>query len=209
MALVLALQGVHAQKFEGSITWAVHYMSNNTAEKEDGMNLMLPSSLTLQTNNLDYIMTTEGGILPVEMLWMGDKNKYYRINRSAKTYTLLPADAGASILPDSLRPVVVKTTETDLILGYHCTKYTIHFSTDTSIHQTYWTTTEISLPNLRTLPGQSGQAMYYEGLNGLPLKMEFLSPQMKMVTAVTSIKKELLPAAVFTIPADFKPEKNF
>jgi hypothetical protein len=49
--------------------------------------------------------------------------------------------------------------------------------------------------------------MYYEGMHGLPLKMELTSPQMRLITEVTAIKKMALPDSLFMLPPGYKKEK--
>ena len=50
-------------------------------------------------------------------------------------------------------------------------------------------------------------AMFYEGIEGVPLKMEMTTPQMKMVSQVVELKKESVPASIFAIPAGFTESK--
>jgi hypothetical protein len=209
LLIVFAATATAAQSFEGVITWSVSYTATDTAHKAGGINPVFPKGFTMQFGKNSYLLSTEGGILPVETLWLGDKQQYYQINRANKTYTLLAPDSSAGKLPEQYRPVVIKTSETATLLGYPCTKYIIRFKSDSSFTQTYWTTTAVNIPALKTLPGESGQAMYYEGMQGLPLKMELTSPQMRLVTEVTAIKKMALPDSLFILPPGYKEEKPF
>ena len=208
LLMVFAATAATAQNFEGAITWSVSYTAADTTLKTTGMNPVFPKGFTMQFGKNCYLLSTDGGILSVQMLWLSDKQQYYQINQTNKTYTLLPPDSTARKLPEQYRPVVTKTSETTTLLGYSCTKYIIRFRSDSSFNQIYWATTTINIPSLKSLPGQSGQALYYEGMEGLPLKMELSSPQMRLVTAVTMIKKTALPDSLFVLPAGYKPEKS-
>ncbi len=104
---------------------------------------------------------------------------------------------------------------TQKILGHTCTKYIATITTEkgTTMNQVFWTTTEIKGLDMKSLSrqrmGNSGQSMYLEGIDGVPLRIEMGTEQMKMVMEVTDIKKESLPASDFVIPADFKETKGY
>jgi len=176
-----------------------------------GMNALLPHGFTVKTKNSSSLVKMDGGIMPMEMLYLADKGQSYRLDRTAKTYTVLASGTGAR-RPDTVQHTITKTNETMIILGYNCTKYTVDLvERGTTIHQIFWTTTEIRGLDMKNLSGQrmgSGSgSMYYEGISGVPLRMEMNTPQIKMVMEVTEVKKESLSPDDFTIPADFKEVK--
>jgi hypothetical protein len=49
--------------------------------------------------------------------------------------------------------------------------------------------------------------MFYDNIDGVPLKMEMITPQMKMTMQVMEIKKESLPASAFEIPGGYTETK--
>jgi hypothetical protein len=51
--------------------------------------------------------------------------------------------------------------------------------------------------------GNSAQAMFYDKIDGVPLKMEIKQAQMAMMMEVTELKKQSLPASDFAIPSGF------
>jgi hypothetical protein len=74
-----------------------------------------------------------------------------------------------------------------------------------------WTTTEIKDLDLKALAKQRtgrGQSMFYEGVDGVPLKIESATKEGIMVMQVTEIKKQSLNAADFTIPSDYTEKKG-
>jgi hypothetical protein len=99
------------------------------------------------------------------------------------------------------------------IIGYTCTKYIVELTTErgTTLNQVFWTTTEIKGLDMRSIAkqkmGNGEHSFYYEGMTGVPLRVEMPNPQMNMVMEVTDIKKESLPDADFAIPADFTETK--
>jgi hypothetical protein len=153
----------------------------------------------------------EGGMMAGnETLYLKDKNQSYMINKTSKSYSLIShKDNSAGKMEADLK--YTKTTETQKILNYTCTK-TIVTVTDKgqSINQIYWTTNEIKDLDLKSLSGQSmngKQSMFYEKLDGVPMKMEMITPQMKMVMQVTEIKKTPVANSSFEIPAGFTETK--
>lgn len=178
------------------------------------INSMLPAALTIKMKGGNSLTKIEGGTAAVETLYQQDKTQGYMLNRSAKTFTPLTAGNPADRKADSLRAKVTKTSETMKILDYTCTKYIVELSTERgALKQVLWTTTEIAGLDkknfLKQRMGDRGQSFYYEGISGIPLRMEMPNPQMNMIMQVTGIKRESLPAADFTIPADYKELKGF
>lgn len=172
------------------------------------MNSMIPKGITIKVKNGNTRTIMEGGMMEGnEALYKKDKNQSYLINESAKTYTVLPpGNTGAHT-----NVKITKTTETQKILGYNCIK-TIATVTEKgqSIDQVFWTTTEIRDFDFKSLAGQhmsSNQSMFYEGIEGVPLKMEMTTPQMKMTMQVTEMKKSSLADSTFEIPAGFTETK--
>lgn len=105
---------------------------------------------------------------------------------------------------------VTRTNETAKILNYPCTKYIVEVtSDDTTLKQFFWTTTAIKDFDLKALAnqrmgGNNQVSLFYEKLEGVPLKVEMPSPQGRMVMEMTEYKKQSLPAADFALPAGFK-----
>ncbi|MEO6316390.1 MAG: DUF4412 domain-containing protein [Chitinophagaceae bacterium] len=177
-----------------------------------GLTSLLPKSFTLKAKGNNTLTKMDGGVAPMEILFLQDKGTSYMLDRKAKTYSVLPASTtGGS--RDSLRAKVTKTGETMKVLNYNCTKYIVALSTTKgTLNQIFWTTTEIKGLDMKRFTkqntGNNGQAMYYDGLAGIALRIEMVTAQMNMVMEVSEIKRETLPAADFSIPADFKETKN-
>lgn len=175
------------------------------------MNSMLPKGFIIKVKNGNTRTIMDGGVMAGnETLYLKEKNQAYLINETNKTYTLL---SHGSNTPGKMQGdvKVTKTSETQKILGYTCTK-TIVTVTDKgkSIDQIFWTTTEIKDLDLRGLSKQNmggNQSMFYESLEGIPLKIEMTTPQAKMAMQVVEMKKEVLPAAAFEVPAGFTEVK--
>ena len=173
---------------------------------------MTPSSFVVKTNGSSSLTKMEGGIMAMEMLYMGDKQQAYTINRTAKTYSLLSA-SGTDRKRDSVQHKITKTNETMKILGYTCTKYIVDITTEHgTASQFFWTTNEIKGLDMKNMArhqmGNGGQSFYYAGMDGVPLRVEMPNPKMTMVMEVTDIKKESLPATDFTLPDGFTETKG-
>lgn len=174
---------------------------------------ILPKSFTVKSKANNYLTKMEGGMMNMEVLFLAEKKQSYRIDRAAKTYSLLPSGT-ANTTRDSVQYKVTKTGESMKVLNYTCTKYIVEVTGQKGniMNQVFWTTSDIKGLDLKNLShqkmGNSGQSFYYEGISGVPLRMEMVSAEMNMVMEVTDIKKESLPADDFTIPADFKEITN-
>jgi Domain of unknown function (DUF4412) len=170
---------------------------------------MMPTGMTMKTKAGNALTKIEGGPMAnMETLSLKDKNESYVIYHDSKTYSVLP-HTGSSVTTTSKEPAVTvkKTTETQKILNYTCTKTIVTVSENGhTVTQNFWTTTEIKNLDFRKFADQkvSGrQAMYYKELDGVPLKVEMTMPQGTMTMQVTEIKKETLNASDFQVPAGF------
>jgi hypothetical protein len=173
------------------------------------MSSMMPSGFLMKVKGENSLTIMEGGMMPMEIL--NTKDKSVRLDRKNKTYSELPKGEN----PSGKSTAEVKVTKTDekaTILNYSCTKYIATVTEGgKTLNQVYWTTTEIKDMDLKNLKKQrmnGGQPILYEGIEGVPLKMELGMAEAKMVMEVTEIKKESLNAADFTIPSDFKETKG-
>ena len=95
----------------------------------------------------------EGGMMGnIDMLYLASKNTTYKINREAKTYSAM---TGSDTM--KVRDVkITKTSETAKILNYTCTKYIAESNEQGhTIHQIFWTTTEIKGLDMKSLARHS------------------------------------------------------
>ena len=178
--------------------------------KGGGASSIMPSGMTMKIKGSDMVSVMEGGMTgTMEVLHAKDKPPV-RIDRANKTFTTMPAgqEQGATQAPAK----ITKTSETTKLLGYNCTKYLAEVTErGTPMTQIFWTTTDIKDMDMKALArqraGQGGQPLFHEQIEGVPLKMEFASPQGNMIMEVTEIKREKLNDSDFQIPADFKEVK--
>lgn len=174
-----------------------------------GMNSMMPKGFTIKIKGGNRLTLMEGG-MAMEVLYQKDKDQSVRLDRQNKTYSVLAGKGNANANP--VTPKITKTGETAKILGYNCTKFLVELTEGgRPSTQSIWTTTEIKDFDLKSLAhqrmGQGGQSMFYEGMEGVPLKMEISMKEGNMVMEAAEIKREGLNAADFTIPSDFKEVK--
>lgn len=166
-----------------------------------------PKGFTLQMKGPRSLVRTDGGIGAGDVLTLADKNISYQIDREARTYRAIPADSLKD--PGSIKFKVTPTKETTKVLGYTCRNYLVE-TTDSEIKMTYsiWATNDIKGLDARALRrlrmGQSTGPDFFNQIEGVPLKMETTTPQMKMFMEATSVKPETLPDSLFTLPAGFK-----
>ena len=174
------------------------------------MNSMMPTGFTVKIKNGNTLSIMEGGIMGGnETLYLKDKNQSFLINQSSKTYTVLPTTSEDTKTHGEVK--VTKTTENQKILNYTCT-ITIVTVTDKgkSMDQIFWTTNEIKDLDLKSLTNQrisSNQSLFYNSIEGVPLKMMMVTPEMRIEMQVTEIKKETLSNSMFAVPAGFTETK--
>ncbi|MGC3958392.1 MAG: DUF4412 domain-containing protein [Verrucomicrobiota bacterium] len=173
------------------------------------INSMMPKGYTAKFKNKNMVSVMEGGMMSnMEVLYLSGEDKVYMINRSAKTYS--PMAANATQEKKDVDAKVTKTSETTRILNYTCTKYIVEVKSDkgTTMQQIFWTTKDIPGIDFKAMAkqrlGNSSQRMWYSEIDGVPLRMEMKMPQANMVMEATDIKKQSLPASDFAIPAGFK-----
>jgi hypothetical protein len=175
-----------------------------------GMEGMMPSGMIMKFKGENMASIMEGGMAGGMEVIHAKGQMPTRINRADKTYSKMPETSGGGQAPQAK---VTKTSETAKLLGYNCQKYTAEVQEHgKTITQIFWTTTEIKDMDMKMLAKQrmgqgGGQALFYDQMDGVPLKMEFASPQGMLVMEATEIKREKIDDAAFVIPADYKEVK--
>jgi hypothetical protein len=152
------------------------------------MNSMMPKGMIIRVKGQNTLMKMDGGPMAMELLYLRDKDVSYNLNRENKTYSTMPKGDNTQRTTNPAK--VTKTSETAKILS-----------------SSIWTTTEIKDIDMKNLGKQRmgrGQSMYYEGMEGVPLKIESSTGEGKMIMEVTEIKRESQNASDFTLPTDFK-----
>lgn len=176
------------------------------------VNSLLPTGLTVKMKNGNTLTKMEGGMMGnMEVLFLKDKNMTYQLNRESKTYTAFPATQSTDSLKVS-DVKVTKTSETAKILNYNCTKYIAESVWQGKpVKQIFWTTTAIKDIDMKSLArqrmGNNQQSMFFEKIDGVPLKIEMNQAEIGMVMEVTELKRQSLSASDFSIPAGFKENK--
>ena len=167
---------------------------------------MMPTGFTIKSKNGNTLTAMEGGMMrDMEILYLHDKNQSYRLNRNNKTYAIIKSDPSQNSKPEVS---VTKTGMTTKVLNYTCTQYFVKITTpETTVNQVFWNTTEIKDLDFKSMRQQrmgNGNSMYYEGMEGVPLKIELTTPQGKMTMEATEIIRSGLNDSDFKIPLDYK-----
>jgi len=189
------------------------------AQGGGGLSSMFPKGMQIKVKNNNSITKMDGGMMSnMEMLYLTDKNTAYRIDRENKTFSVMPQFTDKDKEKEKLDYKVTKTSETTKILGYTCTKFIVESTSQDpdakkmAMKQFFWTTTDMKGIDLKSLSkqrmGNSQQALFYEQIEGVPLRIEMTMPQGHMAMEVTEIKKQSLPASDFEVPAGYKEVKS-
>lgn len=166
---------------------------------------MMPKGMIVRVKDGNSLVTTEGGIMSGDFLHTADKS--VMLNREDKTYSVMPSRED-KMSEQAQKPTVTKTSETAKILGYTCTKYVVTM-TDRghTITSNIWTTTDIKGIDMKAMAKHQmnrGQSMFYDNMEGVPLRIVSGTAQGQMTMEATDIKRESLDASLFTIPSDYK-----
>jgi hypothetical protein len=173
-------------------------------------NSLMPKSMVLKIKDNNSVSIMEGGVLGNhEILSLKDK-KSYKIDRKAKTYSVM-STAEDSAKFDNVK--ITKTNETKTILNYPCTKYIAESTIQGQpFQQILWATTAIKGLDLKKMAqpnsGDSQQALFFEKIDGVPLRVEIKQQQFSMAMEAVSVERKSLPASDFSIPKDFKETKR-
>ena len=172
------------------------------------MSSMMPKGFLIELKDGNAVSRMEGGPMGnFESLYLKDKDKSYRLDRQNKTYSVIEESKGGQEMA-STPPKVTKTSETRKILNYTCTKYLAEYTVGThTINQSIWATTDIKDIDFKSMSKHKmgrGESIYFEGIEGVPLRTEVISPQGTMSMEATEIKRGGVNAADFIIPPDFK-----
>lgn len=171
-------------------------------------NSFMPKSFVLKIKDQNTLTKMEGGIMGnMEILYLKSKNTTYKLDREAKTYSVMSKSGMDSLKVSDVK--ITKTGETSKILNYNCTKYIAESTVaGKPVQQIFWTTTAIKDLDMKSLAhqrmGNSQQSLFYEKIEGVPLKIEVKQAQMGMIMEVVELKKQSLGASDFAIPGDFK-----
>lgn len=175
---------------------------------------MIGSGFLLKIKDGNTVTIMQGGMMDgMELLHQKDKNQTIRIDRKAKTWSVMggpPAGASQAAEP---KFKITKTSETQKILGYNTTKYVAEGTEGgRPVSMIIWSTTEIKDIDFKALTKQrmnGGRSMMPEGVEGVPLRIESSMKEGNMVMEVSEFKRESLAASDFVVPADFKETKGF
>ncbi len=183
-------------------------MENTMKMMQGGdMSAMMAQEFVIKVKNQNTLTKMQMGMMPVEVLYLKDKGQSYRLDRTNRTYSVIPSRSAHGETAE-VQPKVTKTSETAKILNYNCTKYLVELNEHGKImNQAIWTTTDIKDIDLKAMAKHRmgrGQAIMYEGMDGVPLRVEMSTPEGNMKMEVTEIKRETLDGVEFVIPPDFK-----
>jgi Domain of unknown function (DUF4412) len=170
---------------------------------------MIPKGVTVKVKDNNMLANMDGGVMnKMEILYTKDKPGGIRIDRNNKTYSVLSPGNAETQKPDAK---VTNTGLTMKILNHTCTKYIVEITSPDGkqLQQIFWTTREISLDMKTISQYKVGKSpLFYDQLEGVPLRIELTMPEGRVILEVTDLKKEFLTAAEFQIPADYKEVKG-
>jgi hypothetical protein len=190
-----------AQSFEGTIIWTVKSDPPDASGRS-------ATGLTIKAKGTTVTTVINGGMMnEIEMWYMNNDTKIMRILRAQKMYAVVPPEAMIAAAKAVETGKFIKTTETTKILNYTCSKYTGEIKAQGLTAQvSFWTTTEIKDDQkvLSRHPDPFGNPKLPEGVDGIPLKVERISPRETSTMEVTELRLEKLSDELFKLPPDFK-----
>lgn len=138
------------------------------------------------------------------VLHEGTNNITYTLDHKAKTYSVTHVEP-----IDPLTTVVTKTDETETILEYRCTKYTMLKKTSSGTTLTsIWSTTELKDIDLSTMSLGAGSPLVFNVGEGVTLKTQRKLSHGVLTTELTSIEKGPVASSEFAIPEGYTEKGN-
>ena len=177
-----------------------------SGEDADQMAAFMPESYTMYFSKGKMRFQINGGMMAAMMGYflMFDGDSYMIKDSEEKAYKFL--DEADSSNTNEPVPTFVKTSETEKILGYNCTKYKqVVIEDGKEIASYFWVTTEINVPNNPN--GQATGGIFHEGLNGFTMKMSTTFEGITMTTTVSKINTDPVDPSVFEIPEGYEIEE--
>ncbi|MCS6243521.1 MAG: hypothetical protein H2172_06645 [Opitutus sp.] len=173
-----------------------------------GATSLFPTGGTLFIKGQRALVKTEGGLVSREVLSMGDQRTAYSLNRPARTYQKI-ADSAASGAGAAVKTKVTRTKDTAVILGYACNRFLVEADdAGAKSHFSVWTTTAIKGLDAAALKrlswGQAGAPDFLGKIEGVPLKIDAVTPDAKVGLVATRITVGPVEGALFVLPAAFK-----
>jgi len=171
---------------------------------------MIPKGVTTEIKGLNTLTKMEGGAFTHDILHLADKNQTFSIDRTNKTYSLMTMPQNENKDASDATVKVTKTSETQTLLGYNCTKYIVEYTENgRSMTQYLWATPDIKGIDFKAMAKQNaaasgGRRMYFDKVDGVLLKVEMKTPEVNFTMEVTELKRQSLPASDFSIPSDYK-----
>ena len=173
-----------------------------------GATSLFPTGGTLFFKGQRALVKTEGGLVSREVLSLGDQRAAYSLNRPARTYQKI-ADAAMSGAGAAVKTKVTRTKDTAVILGYACNRFLVEADdAGAKSHFSVWTTTAIKGLDAAALKrlswGQAGSPDFLAKIEGVPLKIDAVTPDAKIGLVATKITVGAVDGALFVLPAAFK-----
>ena len=174
---------------------------------------LLPTGFILSIKGQRALVKTEGGLVSREVLSLADQHAAYTINRTARTYQKLP-DPAAAGSASVVKLKVTRTTETAQILGYPCNRFIVE-ANDAGAKSRFsvWTTTAIKGLDAAAVKrlnwGQAGGIDFMAQIEGVPLKVDAVTPDAKVALAATRITPGTVDGSLFVLPVGFKQLSGF
>jgi len=173
------------------------------------VNNLLPRSFTIKMKDGNSLTTVEGITSSmIDVLYQKVTDKTFYIKRDAKTYSV--ASKHTKTAEDSSIVTVAATAETKKILSYNCIKYIVTLS-NKGEKQTMnvWATKDLKQFDVKSfhnsnIGGNNSFSEAFKKIDGISLAMEMSEQGQTIKMEVIELKSGVLPAADFTVPADFK-----
>ncbi len=189
LALLFTFQ-ISAQQFEGEIAYSISYLQ--VPKEMEGMESMLPTVMT-------YYFSGDKMAIQQDMMF-GSQSVV--VDNATNTGFVLMDMMGqkTAIKVDTTKgeeetaaPTVTKTSETNKIAGYNCTKYLV--KNEGMDDMEAWVTTE--------LKAKMGAKSPFGTVDGFPLEYVTFQDGVKTRFTVTSVSEKTIESTKFEIPEDY------
>ncbi|QHT71448.1 DUF4412 domain-containing protein [Rhodocytophaga rosea] len=210
LLLVLIAGHAGAQNFEGTIKYSLKISLPEKQRSEmQQYAMMMPTGFEITTkNSLSKMkLLTTGGTM-MELISEHTKKENFMLDHTNKKAYKLPEEPKSETAKSDSKPKVTKTSETETIAGYKCTKYIIEEPNSKSV-QHIWTTKDIKIPVgafSNSFGNKSGKMMMIDGVEGLPLKMIVTEHGTTSEVTATAVAKGKVNEEDLKVPSGYAVE---
>jgi len=199
LALASACTLAFGQNFSGTVNYTIAIKDLPEGVPASMMDQFIPSKMIIYVKGDKMATTLNAGAMQ-HMIMNAKSDTAYMIMDETKTIYSIASDSPSQKDKENSKPVVVKTTSTEIIAGYLSTKYQVTTTMgNQKLNQEVWVTDKFKTPK----PRVNASTYFFADIQGLMTRMTTSTMGMTMTVEATEISTTPPDDAVFKLPAGY------